>query len=311
MSIGASPMMSNFPMGFADGVTLRNFPITPIYGGRVFFVSNSTVIPPGCAAGSDNNRGTWQRPFATIAGALAQCLANRGDIVFVKQGHAEVLSTATQLALSVAGVQVIGLGIGAARPTLTLGTVVGTTISVTGAQMALRNFFIDMTGLDAITTGFTISAADFQLTDCKVKTATAAAQATCALTTTAAASGLLINGNKFLGTSDAGMTSALLLIGGDDIQVTNNYFQGAYTAGTGAVSNTTTAITNMLLAGNYINNLTAASTKGATFVAGTTGLASDNRCQLLSGSAWITAAGMSWVGANYAVGTIATVGVLV
>lgn len=310
MSIGASPMMSNFPQGFADGVTLRNFPITPIYGGRVFFVSNSTVIPPGCAAGADGNRGTWQRPFATIAGALLQCQANRGDIVFVKAGHAETFTTSQ--AWNVAGVQIIGLGIGSARPSITVnGNAV--TIAVSVGQVALRNFFVDLTGSAAVAAGFTVTASDFQLTDCQVKTASGTGQSTLPIscTSVAGSTGLVVNGCKFIGSNNAGTTAAVTFVGGDNVQITNNWFIGAYGAGVGAISNLTTAATNVLIAGNFINNLTAASTKGATLQAGTTGQASDNRTQLLSGTAWITAAAMSWVGANYAGGTIGAIGVLV
>jgi hypothetical protein len=309
MSIGASPQMSNFPLGFSDGITLRNVPITPVQPGRVFWVYNGTNLPPGGAGGSDNNRGTFLRPFATIAGALAQCLAGRGDIVFVKPGHSETIG-ASGLAMNVAGVQVIGLGIGTTRPTLTLNAT-ASPIAVSAAQMAIRNFQLDFTGIDAVAVGSTVTAADFHLTDCYVKMATATAQATLGVSSSAAASGMIVNGCKFLGTSDAGTTAAVQFVGGDNLQITNNTMMGGYGSGVGGISNLTTAATNVLIAGNYISNLTAVSTKAITVQATTTGFISDNRMQILSGTAPITAAAMSWAGGNYYAATIATAGTLI
>lgn len=47
------------------------------------------------------------------------------------------------------------------------------------------------------------------------------------------------------------------------------------------------------------------------FAAGSTGMISDNRMQILSGTAPITAAGMSWVGGNYYAAALATAGTLI
>jgi hypothetical protein len=311
MSIGASPARSNFPGGFGDGLTIRGVNLAVVPTGQVFWVSNSTVVPPGCAGGSDNNRGTFQRPFATIAGALAQCVADRGDLILVKPGHAESITTAGALALSVAGVQIVGLGTGQARPTLTWSGVVGASLNVTAARVALRNFYLNMTGLDNITSGINVSAADFTLDDCSVRTATAAAQAALGLTSTAAADRLTVTNCTFFGTTDAGTTAALQLVGGDQITIANNTFFGAYSAGVGAINNITTAMTNAVIDGNRINNATAVSTKAMVFVAGSTGLIANNRMQILSGTAPITGAAMSWVGANYYAATIATAGTLI
>ncbi len=52
-------------------------------------------------------------------------------------------------------------------------------------------------------------------------------------------------------------------------------------------------MTNAVVDGNRINNLTASSTKSMVFVAGSTGMISNNRMQILSGSAPITGAALS------------------
>jgi len=105
---------------------------SPLGRGRVFWV-RSTV-------GSDANPGTDpDAPLATIDAARALCTADRGDIIYVMQGHAENIANATDLVCSVAGVSVIGLGEGNQVPALTLTTAAAATISITAASVALRN----------------------------------------------------------------------------------------------------------------------------------------------------------------------------
>lgn len=101
--------LSNFPNGFAGGVSLRNLPLYETFAGNVFWVDSG--------AGSDSGKGTRERPFATIDYAIGRCTANNGDIIFVKPGHAETL-TGTDITVDVAGVTVQGLGTGSAMPQL-------------------------------------------------------------------------------------------------------------------------------------------------------------------------------------------------
>src|SRR5688500_5108536 len=56
---------------------------------------------------------SWSTPVATLAQALAKCTASAGDVVVVRPGHAE---TTTAVALSVAGVRIVGQGTGRNRP---------------------------------------------------------------------------------------------------------------------------------------------------------------------------------------------------
>jgi hypothetical protein len=90
-------LTTNFPNGFASGVTIRGVPIIQTNPGKVFWVYNGTALQQGQRGGSNGNRGTYDSPFASILGALANCVANRGDIIFVKPGHAETITTAAQL----------------------------------------------------------------------------------------------------------------------------------------------------------------------------------------------------------------------
>lgn len=153
-------MLSNFPNGFAAGLTLRGIPLLQTHAGRVFWVGNSSVLQPDCVGGADGNPGTFQRPFATLDYAIGQCLASRGDIIFLKPGHAEAVSSATALALDVAGVAIIGLGSGSLRPTLTLDTATTATIGITAANITIQNVRISANFAD-IVSAFTLVAAPY------------------------------------------------------------------------------------------------------------------------------------------------------
>lgn len=101
--------------------------------GKVFFVSS--VI------GSNNNIGKRpDKPFATIAGALLKCTANKGDVIIVMEGHNEGFSDA-QLTLNVAGVSIIGLGEGAARPRIDFDHA-NASIDIAASSIRLKNFVL-------------------------------------------------------------------------------------------------------------------------------------------------------------------------
>jgi hypothetical protein len=128
---------SNFPGGFAQGVLMRNLPITQTNPGKVFWVSNASTIQTSQRAGSNGNDGTFNSPFATLDYAIGRCVANRGDMIFIKPGHAESITSATALALDVAGVQIVGGGVGSMRPTFTFTTANTATIAVSADNISI------------------------------------------------------------------------------------------------------------------------------------------------------------------------------
>jgi len=133
---------SEFPYGFSTGVTIRGMPVHAAYPGEVFFVNNSGILPRHGIGGSNGNPGTYQKPWATIEGAInnGAVKASRGDIIFAMPGHAETLTEAAAITMDKDGVAVIGLGTGNLRPTLTYTTANTAAISWTADYCALRNF---------------------------------------------------------------------------------------------------------------------------------------------------------------------------
>lgn len=157
--------MTNYPLGFASGLTVRGMPLLQTQPGNVFWVDNSPIAPGGgpsssgvrTAQGSDSNHGTFGRPFATLAYALSQCAQGNGDIIFIKPGHNETVNGAgtttavtdptgqitvsaqTTLTFNSGGTAIIGLGTGPMRPTITFSTATAANIPVRAGAMSIQN----------------------------------------------------------------------------------------------------------------------------------------------------------------------------
>lgn len=193
---------SNFPSGF-NSVTIRGVPLVQAQPGQVFWVSNATTLLPGQKAGSNGNPGTFAAPFSTLDYAIGRCTANRGDIIFIKPGHAETISSATALALDVAGVAIVGLGSGTKRPTFTLDTANTATIAVSADNISVLNcrFVANFLGIASC---FTLGAAAyFTLDNCSFTDTSAILNFLAIVTTTVSTNSdhLRISNNRVL--SDA------------------------------------------------------------------------------------------------------------
>lgn len=268
---------------------------------RIWFVDSNNTNPV-------RDGKSWDGALTTINLAIAVC--GIGDKILLAPGHAEVLTAAAAVLVSVAGVHIVGMGLGSRRPVFTYTTAVGASFDITAAGVTIENVVWRPFGIDAVTAAVNISAADCTLLLCEMQHATAAGQATLGILTTAAADRLKVIGCKFYGTSDAGTNAAIRIVGGDAAEIRACIFSGAYASGTGPIENVTTACTNCIVADCAINNLTASCTKAMVFVATSTGHLIRNAMQILSGTAPVTGAAMSWAGGSYYAATIGTLSVL-
>ncbi len=171
------PQINNFPGGFASGLTVRGQPIAVTHPGKVFWVSNASTLSDRQIGGSNSGPGTFDKPFSTINGAQLACVANRGDIIFVKPGHVEAVTTtaanSASLSLTVAGVAVIGLGQGSVRPKLTFGATTSQVL-VAANNVTISNFLHTTSAVVVaayavanaqVATDFTIDNCEFRDTD--------------------------------------------------------------------------------------------------------------------------------------------------
>lgn len=259
--------ISNYPAGFSNGVSIRGLPLLNSYAGNVFWVDSG--------AGSNGNKGTFDRPFATMDYATGRCSANNGDVVMVKPGHVETVTAAGGLDLDVAGVTYVGLGNGSNRPTVNFTTAVGADMDVDAANITMINFLFTG-GIDALTGPIDVNAADFSMIDCETRDVTG--QATDFIVTDANATRLYIEGWVHRGAAAAGADTAISIVGGADITIIPKFIDGNFAVA--AIENVTTAATNLQVFGSgaypaYIRTRNAADVI-FTAVATTTGRVGPN-----------------------------------
>lgn len=216
---------SNFPNGFTNGVTIRGIPISQSHTGQVFWVGNATTLLTGQIGGSDGNKGSFDQPFGTLDYAVGRCTAGRGDIIFVKPGHAETVSSATALALDVAGVAIIGCGTGSQRPTFTLDTATTATIGVTAANVSVKNCIFTANFADIVSV-FTLGAAKyFTLEGCMIKATATNMNFLNVVDTNATtndADGLALIGNKWIEPDLATLGMVKMDGTNDDVRIDEN-----------------------------------------------------------------------------------------
>lgn len=271
---------SNYPNGFADGITIRGMPLQVAHPGEVFFVNNSGVLAKGGIGASDGNPGTYQKPFNSIDGAVGHCTAGRGDIIFVMPGHVETVSAAAGLALDVAGVAVIGLGHGSSRAKIDFTTVVGADMDIDAANVSLVNLLFTG-GIDALTGPIDVNASDCSIINCEFRDVTG--QATDVIVADANAERLYIEGYFHNGAAAAGANSAIALVGMDNPVIKDFRLVGNFAVS--AIDCRTTAVVDLNISNGYIWNKNAADVCIKDTITGSTGKIGPNLQLMLTDNA--------------------------
>ena len=194
--------------------------------------------------------------YTTVKLALAQTVASRGDVIFVLPGHTETITGATDLAISIAGVSIVGLGRGSLRPTFTYTTATTANIPVTAANVAIRNCIFIANFAD-IVSAFTITAApEFSIQGCEFRDTdnTHNFLAVVTNTITVNADGLDFSKNrlKIVGTTAA--TTPIKVVGTiDRVTINDNYITKAVLNNTSCLlAHAALVVTNLEMARNFI-----------------------------------------------------------
>lgn len=182
--------------------------------GSIFWVHSGTGTD---SAGYGRNP---DAPTATLDYAIGLCTASKGDVIYLMPGHAENIASATGCVMDIAGVSVIGLGSGLLRPTLTLTTHVGATVSVTAASCTIENVVIVGNFLN-ITAAITVAATADGLTlrDVETRDTSAVLGALIQISIAALTTDVTIDGYKhltFAGGLTAAATNVILCAGAAD-----------------------------------------------------------------------------------------------
>ena len=150
--------VSNYPGGFANGITIRGVPLQILHPGNVYWVNNSSVLAKGAIGGSDGNDGTYTRPFSTLDYAIGKCTASRGDVIVLMPGHIENITAASGITVDVAGIAIVGLGAGTLRPRIDFEAAAATYV-ISAANVSHYNVEFQANFSD-VTMGLDISGVD-------------------------------------------------------------------------------------------------------------------------------------------------------
>lgn len=298
--------LTNFP----GGISSFGIPVIPgasrVYTGVSYFVCNASGYN-----GSDNNTGLRpDQPLATLAKALTLVTANNDDVIYVMKGHAESLNAAAFIACATAGFSIVGLGNGRLRPVFTW-TATAATWAVSAANVSIQNCVFVGEGIDAVVTMFTVTADDCEFVGCEFQIGKTSFVPLLGITITGAINRFRFLYNFVHGAAVANCTNFIQIAGGGDGHMfIGNHIKGNFTTSLGCINNITTLCTNIVVRDNVLINATAAATKVAVFLTGTTGFIMKNTCGIGSGAVPFTADAAHWAG-NWSAAAVATNGTLV
>lgn len=261
--------------------------VTKQPGGK-FIVKNESmttgdVLFVDSGSGTDG-AGYGRNPDAPLASlayagllANAMCTVNQCDIIFLMPGHAETINGAAgAMALDTAGISIIGLGEGALRATLTFDTDIGAIITIDAANIRIVNVVFSANFAD-ITTAIDVNATDFTLSHCRFQ-ATAANMnfLVTVLDAAAAASDRITIEDCYYLDRDASNTHFINMTGtGDGHIVRRNMVCGDFgNIGIGGAG----AVTNVLIADNFISNASNVNDSCIDVAAATNGIVVRNLC---------------------------------
>lgn len=151
-------------------------------------------------------------PCSTLEACVNNSTGSQGDWIVVMSGHAETLTSATELVLDKADIRIMGLGEGRAMPAFTVDNTAAS-INVDAANVTLENLFFDFTATDSVDDPFDINAADFSMVDCEIVFADSTGQADKLFTLDANADRFLLLRTTIRGGANAGATDAITAAG--------------------------------------------------------------------------------------------------
>lgn len=227
-----------------------------------------TTLPPGgkvfylCSGGLRDGDDTLLsgRIVTTLAAALSQCRAGRGDVIYVLPGHSENVSATNPT--WVAGVTILGLGDPNQddAPTFTWNAV-ASQWALSTKNVRIANLRLVLGGADDVTKAIVVTAAGCSIQGCVISVGTTSAlNAAIAIEIGAGAHFFRLNGNYIYGEIAGAVTDGILVAGvANDVQIQNNrmfFATGAVTTGNIRIA---AAALRLLIRGNQITNSLASS----------------------------------------------------
>lgn len=151
---------TQFASGGSNDRAIHNgFYIEPGTVGNVYYVSS--------ALGSTSGPGfSPHNAYSTLDTAIGACTATNGDVIKIAPGHSETQASAAVIAtLDVAGVTIIGMGHGSARPTFVFDHA-SASIAVSADDVTIENCIFKASAAD-VTRCFNVTGKNFRLVNCQ------------------------------------------------------------------------------------------------------------------------------------------------
>jgi hypothetical protein len=224
----------------------------------------------------------YDKPFATLEYAIAQCRAGYGDVIIALPSHNEGITSAAEIDFDIAGIFVIGIGTGDDKPTIDFDHADGS-VAIGADNVTVQNLRF-RTSADAVTVGLDIEdGADYaQVIGCEFGWAeTATDEFAISLRTNDASNFAVIDGCMFQAGAQAAVTAIEFAKDTDHTTVRNCWITGTYS--TAPIMGITTASTNLLI--EYNRLFTAGTADTFNLVAASTGIVAYNLIAMNSVSA--------------------------
>lgn len=270
--------------------------------GNVYYVCSAATG----ASDSAGYGGSPDAPVATIDYAVGLCTADNNDTIVVLPGHTETVTGAAGVAVDVAGVTILGVGVGQKRPKVLFTTAVGASFDVSAAGVRVENLYFEC-GIDDQTAMVNVTAADVTFSRCEFNISPSSSyDGEIGLLASAAGDRLTVEGCVFTQTGNTAVAAAISFGAADGTVIRNNIIQG-YHGTAGSIINSAAAV-NLTIDGNVIVNRSADGNNTAIVLHGSSvGMISNNRIAIIdsSGPAPITAAA-AFVGGNTYVNAVGT-----
>ena len=217
-------MSTNFP----NGIRSRGVEVLGGGGGGSRVITgNVWFVDSGAANGGDSaaHGKSPDKAFLTLDYAIGRTTASNGDVIYVLPGHAETI--AAVIAVDVAGLSIVGVGEGYARPQIT-GNFVGDTMRISAANCVVENLVFNESTA-AATANIDVTAADNKIIGCRFDLGATDLDN---ITVGASADRLQILGNIFE-VSANGPDSAITVEGAaDSMVIQGNHFNGGSSTNT-------------------------------------------------------------------------------
>lgn len=110
-------------------------------------IINGSVHWVDSVNGNDSNAGTEEAPLATLAQAHTNATADNGDVVILKSGHTETVTSS--ISLSKAGLAIYGLGSTSSAPNFTCNATIDM-MDISGSDISITNLYFPASTAAAI-----------------------------------------------------------------------------------------------------------------------------------------------------------------